>query len=155
MRKISPIPLILIALLISVTSSFTQPAKIMNAAELELALRKLNVLGSALFVAAHPDDENTAMLSYLSSERLVRTAYLSTTRGDGGQNLIGTEKGDLMGVIRTQELLAARRIDGAEHRNCWRPGELTAPNSFSPAPSILVTPNLPKSRFESGGETTS
>ncbi|MEE9168222.1 MAG: PIG-L family deacetylase [bacterium] len=114
MRKISPIPLILIALLISVTSSFTQPAKIMNAAELELALRKLNVLGSALFVAAHPDDENTAMLSYLSSERLVRTAYLSTTRGDGGQNLIGTEKGDLMGVIRTQELLAARRIDGAE-----------------------------------------
>ncbi|HYP54250.1 MAG TPA: PIG-L family deacetylase, partial [Pyrinomonadaceae bacterium] len=60
------------------------------------------------------DDENTAMLAYLSSERLARTAYLSVTRGDGGQNLIGAEQGELLGVLRTQELLAARRIDGAE-----------------------------------------
>ncbi len=85
-----------------------------TAAETELALEKLTVVGSALYVAAHPDDENTAMLAWLSNGRLVRTGYLSLTRGDGGQNLIGDEKGELLGVIRTQELLAARRIDGAE-----------------------------------------
>lgn len=91
-----------------------QAPRAMNAAEIELALKKLRVLGSALYIAAHPDDENTAMLAYLANERLARTAYLSLTRGDGGQNLIGTEKGDLLGVIRTQELLAARKVDGAE-----------------------------------------
>lgn len=85
-----------------------------TAAETKLALEKLTVVGSALYVAAHPDDENTAMLAWLSNDRLVRTGYLSLTRGDGGQNLIGDEKGELLGVIRTQELLAARRIDGAE-----------------------------------------
>ncbi|HVS31805.1 MAG TPA: PIG-L family deacetylase [Thermoanaerobaculia bacterium] len=85
-----------------------------TAAELQLALKKLTVLGSALYVAAHPDDENTAMLAWLANERLVRAGYLSVTRGDGGQNLIGEEKSELLGVIRTQELLAARRIDGAE-----------------------------------------
>ena len=85
-----------------------------TSAELQLALRKLNVLGSALYVAAHPDDENTALLAWLANERLYRSGYLSVTRGDGGQNLIGDEKGELLGVIRTQELLAARRIDHAE-----------------------------------------
>jgi LmbE family N-acetylglucosaminyl deacetylase len=85
-----------------------------TAAEIQLELRKLNVLGSALYVAAHPDDENTAMLAWLANDRLYRTGYLSATRGDGGQNLIGDEKGELLGVIRTQELLAARRIDRAE-----------------------------------------
>ena len=85
-----------------------------TASELQLALRKLGVVGSALYVAAHPDDENTAMLAWLANERLVRATYLSVTRGDGGQNLIGEEKGPLLGVIRTQELLAARRIDRAE-----------------------------------------
>ncbi len=94
--------------------AFSQSPKIYPAGELQLALKKLNVLGSALYVAAHPDDENTALLSYLAKERLVRTAYLSLTRGDGGQNLIGSEQGALIGVIRTQELLQARRIDGAE-----------------------------------------
>ena len=84
-----------------------------DASQLELSLRRLGVVGGALYVAAHPDDENTAMLSWLVSERLVRTAYLSVTRGDGGQNLIGEETGPLLGVIRTQELLAARRIDDA------------------------------------------
>ncbi|MEO5619123.1 MAG: PIG-L family deacetylase, partial [Candidatus Eisenbacteria bacterium] len=88
----------------------------MNTAEIRLALKKLGVLGSALYVAAHPDDENTALLSYLSKGRLVRTAYLSITRGDGGQNLIGSDTGEKLGVIRTQELLEARRIDGAEQR---------------------------------------
>lgn len=65
-------------------------------------------------IAAHPDDENTALLTYLARGRKVRTGYLSLTRGEGGQNLIGPEQGDALGVIRTQELLAARRIDGAE-----------------------------------------
>ncbi len=78
------------------------------------ALDKLNVLGSVLMIAAHPDDENTALLAYFARGRKVRAAYLSATRGEGGQNLIGPEQGDLLGVIRTQELLAARRIDGAE-----------------------------------------
>lgn len=89
-------------------------AEARTASELQLALRKLNVLGTALYVAAHPDDENTAMLSWFASERLYRAGYLSVTRGDGGQNLIGDEKGALLGVIRTQELLEARTIDGAE-----------------------------------------
>ncbi|HSP34311.1 MAG TPA: PIG-L family deacetylase, partial [Thermoanaerobaculia bacterium] len=85
-----------------------------SAAEIKLELKKLTVVGSALYVAAHPDDENTAMLAYLANDRLVRTGYLSCTRGDGGQNLLGNEKGELLGLIRTQELLSARRIDGAE-----------------------------------------
>jgi LmbE family N-acetylglucosaminyl deacetylase len=85
-----------------------------DAAERRIALEKLTVVGSALYVGAHPDDENTALLAWLAKGRKVRTAYLSLTRGDGGQNLIGTEQGDLLGVLRTQELLAARRIDGAE-----------------------------------------
>jgi LmbE family N-acetylglucosaminyl deacetylase len=74
----------------------------------------LNVLGSVLYVAAHPDDENSRLLAFLSNQKLYRTAYLSMTRGDGGQNLIGDEQGSVLGLIRTQELLAARRIDGAE-----------------------------------------
>ena len=85
-----------------------------NAAQIALGLRKLGVAGSVLYVAAHPDDENTALLAYLANGAQVRTAYLSLTRGDGGQNLIGSEQGPALGLIRTQELLAARRIDGAE-----------------------------------------
>ena len=77
-------------------------------------LQKLNTTGSVLYVAAHPDDENTRLLAYLANELNLRTAYLSLTRGDGGQNLIGKEQGEALGVIRTQELLAARRTDGAE-----------------------------------------
>lgn len=91
-----------------------QPAPVMNAAEIRQALDKLEVVGSAMYIAAHPDDENTAMLSWLSSGRDVRTGYLALTRGDGGQNLIGDEIGPALGVIRTQELLAARSVDGAE-----------------------------------------
>ncbi len=77
-------------------------------------LQKLNFLGSALYIAAHPDDENTRLISYLSNAVHARTAYLSLTRGDGGQNLIGSELRELLGVLRTQELLAARRVDGGE-----------------------------------------
>lgn len=76
-------------------------------------LRNFRETGSVLYVAAHPDDENNRLLPYLARGRALRTAYLSLTRGDGGQNLIGPELGDQLGVIRTQELLAARRIDGA------------------------------------------
>jgi len=90
------------------------PQETYNAGELQIALEKLNVLGSVLYLAAHPDDENTSALAWLSKGRKYRTAYLSLTRGDGGQNLIGPEKGPEIGMIRTQELLAARRIDGAE-----------------------------------------
>ena len=86
----------------------------MNGAELQLAINKLSVLGSVLYVAAHPDDENTALLSYFAKGKLLRTGYLSVTRGEGGQNLLGAEQGTELGVIRTQELLAARKIDGAE-----------------------------------------
>ncbi|MCL5746521.1 MAG: PIG-L family deacetylase [Acidobacteria bacterium] len=81
--------------------------------EIEQSFQKLNVLGSVLMIGAHPDDENTALLAYFARGRHVRTAYLSVTRGEGGQNLIGPEQGDLLGIIRTQELLAARGIDGA------------------------------------------
>jgi LmbE family N-acetylglucosaminyl deacetylase len=82
--------------------------------ELRQALERLNTLGSAMMIAAHPDDENTALIAYLSRGRQVRTGYLALTRGEGGQNLIGAEQGDELGIIRTQELLAARRIDGGE-----------------------------------------
>ncbi|MFN0168882.1 MAG: PIG-L family deacetylase [Bryobacteraceae bacterium] len=86
----------------------------MPAGELQLRLRKLRVLGSVLMIAAHPDDEDMSLLAYFGKGRLYRTAYLSLTRGEGGQNLIGAEQGALLGVIRTQELLASRRLDGAE-----------------------------------------
>ncbi|APY12661.1 LmbE family protein [Seonamhaeicola sp. S2-3] len=78
------------------------------------SIQKLNFLGSVLYVAAHPDDENTRLIAYMSNHIKARTAYLSLTRGDGGQNLIGPEIRELLGVIRTQELLAARRVDGGE-----------------------------------------
>ena len=90
-----------------------QPQK-PNAVEIYHQLEKLNFLGSVLYVAAHPDDENTRLISYLSNEKNARTGYLSLTRGDGGQNLIGPELRELLGVIRTQELIEARKIDGGE-----------------------------------------
>jgi len=89
-------------------------AQTSNAAELYARISKLKVLGSVMYIAAHPDDENTRLLAYLAQDRLYRTGYLSLTRGDGGQNLIGDEQGVDLGLIRTQELLAARRVDGAE-----------------------------------------
>jgi LmbE family N-acetylglucosaminyl deacetylase len=85
-----------------------------GAAEIKLALDKLNVLGSVLMIAAHPDDENDYAVAYFGRGRKVETAYLSATRGEGGQNLIGSEQGDLLGLIRTQELISAVRVDGAQ-----------------------------------------
>ncbi len=86
----------------------------MNAGEIQVALQKLNVLGRVLYIAAHPDDENTNLMALWANGSLYDAAYLSITRGDGGQNLIGSELGERLGVIRTEELLDARRIDHAK-----------------------------------------
>src|ERR1044072_707467 len=94
--------------------AISQQPPVYTSAEIFLQLKKLKVLGSVLYIGAHPDDENTRLLAWLAKERLYRTGYLSLTRGDGGQNLIGDEQGIDLGLIRTQELLSARRIDGAE-----------------------------------------
>jgi LmbE family N-acetylglucosaminyl deacetylase len=94
--------------------SFAQAPPSYNSSDVLLRIQKLKILGSVLYIAAHPDDENTRLLGWLSNAKLLRTGYLSITRGDGGQNLIGDEQGIELGLIRTQELLAARRLDGAE-----------------------------------------
>lgn len=99
---------------LSTYSSFAQKQHQMNSGEILHHMKKLNVLGSVLYVAAHPDDENTRLIAYMAKERQYQTAYLAMTRGDGGQNLIGNEQGVELGLIRTQELLAARRIDGGQ-----------------------------------------
>src|SRR5882724_2998755 len=97
-----------------ITHSFAQNQRQPGASEIRLKIKKLNFLGSVLYVAAHPDDENTRAISYFVSDQLAATAYLAMTRGDGGQNLIGSEIRDQLGLIRTQELLAARKIDGGQ-----------------------------------------
>ena len=99
-------------LLISFPKVFSQSPQKPTASEIFHNIQKLNFLGTALYVGAHPDDENTRLISYLSNDVKARTAYLSLTRGDGGQNLIGPEIRELLGVIRTHELLAARNTDG-------------------------------------------
>jgi LmbE family N-acetylglucosaminyl deacetylase/predicted SnoaL-like aldol condensation-catalyzing enzyme len=85
-----------------------------NAAEIYNKIEKLNFLGSVLYIAAHPDDENTRLISFMANAQKARTGYLSLTRGDGGQNLVGSELREFLGVIRTQELIEARKIDGGE-----------------------------------------
>jgi len=111
MRKIIPSVFIFF---ICITSLFAQQPTKPTASEIFHDLQKLNFLGSALYIAAHPDDENTRLISFLANDIHARTAYLSITRGDGGQNLVGPEIRELLGVIRTQELLAARRTDGGQ-----------------------------------------
>jgi len=93
-------------------SGFAQAPDKPTASEIYESIKQLNFLGSVLYIAAHPDDENTALISYFANEVHARTAYISLTRGDGGQNLIGPELNELLGVIRTQELLQARKQDG-------------------------------------------
>src|ERR1035437_3846597 len=92
----------------------TRAADPQSASVILQELRSFREMGSVLYIAAHPDDENTRLIAYLSRGRGYRTGYLSLTRGDGGQNLIGPELGEELGVVRTQELLAARRIDGGQ-----------------------------------------
>ena len=105
---------ICIGLFFGIHTALTQAPKKSTSSDIYHSLQKLNFLGSALYIAAHPDDENTRLISYLSNEVKARTGYLSITRGDGGQNLIGSELRELLGVLRTEELLAARRVDGGE-----------------------------------------
>ncbi|MCU0424972.1 MAG: PIG-L family deacetylase [Candidatus Kapabacteria bacterium] len=114
MNRVFSAFLSIVLLLFANTALRAQPTEVMNTAKLQNALKKLSTLGSVLYVAAHPDDENTAFIAYCANERLFRTTYLSMTRGDGGQNIIGSEQSELLGIIRTQELLAARRTDGGE-----------------------------------------
>jgi LmbE family N-acetylglucosaminyl deacetylase len=113
---------------LSMGQYLTQP----DAAKIKLEIEKLNVLGSVLYVAAHPDDENTRIIAALANGRLVETAYLSMTRGDGGQNLIGPEIRDMLGLIRTQELLTARALDGGNQF-------FTRANDFGFSKSALET----------------
>jgi len=101
-------------LLVFLSHLRAQALRTPDAAAIFQGIEKLQFLGSALYVAAHPDDENTRLIAHLANEVHAETAYLSLTRGDGGQNLIGPEMRELLGLIRTQELLAARRLDGGQ-----------------------------------------
>ena len=105
--------LLIVCFLGAIRISFAQQVE-WNSSRILLEIQKLNTTGSVLYIAAHPDDENTRLITYLANEKKVRTGYLSLTRGDGGQNLVGDEQGAYLGLIRTQELLAARRTDGGE-----------------------------------------
>jgi len=105
---------LLVSILFLSHNSIAQAPKKPASTDIYHSLQKLNFLGKALYLAAHPDDENTRLISYLSNQVKAKTAYLSLTRGDGGQNLIGPELRELLGVLRTQELLAARGVDGGE-----------------------------------------
>jgi LmbE family N-acetylglucosaminyl deacetylase len=91
-----------------------QPQKHYSVEDIHHYIQKLGVSGSALYIAAHPDDENTRLLAHLAGEMKLRTAYISLTRGDGGQNLLGNEIGPLLGLIRSHELMAARAVDRAD-----------------------------------------
>jgi len=110
-RRLATLLVCALASSAAVSAQYRAPA---GSLRVKYGIEKLQHLGSVLMIAAHPDDENTAILAYFAQGRKMRTGYLSLTRGEGGQNLIGSEQGDLMGLIRTQELLAARRVDGAE-----------------------------------------
>ena len=110
-----------------------------GSAQIDQALRRLANTGSVLMIAAHPDDENTALLAYFARGLSVRTGYLSMTRGEGGQNLLGPEQGDALGVIRT--------------RNCWRRATSTGPNSSSRAPSTSDSRKPPTRRCRNGAAT--
>ena len=103
-----------LVLVLSIQITYAQKPQKPNSAEIYNQIQKLNFLGTVLYIAAHPDDENTRLISYMANDIHARTGYLSLTRGDGGQNLIGPQLRELLGVIRTQELLEARKIDGGE-----------------------------------------
>src|SRR5688500_17295572 len=106
-----------------------------SSAEIFKDIKKFGVLANVLFVAAHPDDENTRLISYLSNHLSTHTTYLSLTRGDGGQNLIGSEMREMLGIIRTHELLEARKIDGGNQM-------FTRANDFGYSKSPTETFNI-------------
>lgn len=114
MRRINKFTAALGAFCFLTASVVAQSPKSYSSAEIYNAMQKFNFLGKVLYVAAHPDDENTRLISWLANELHAETAYLSITRGDGGQNLIGTEIREGLGLIRLHELLAARTIDGGK-----------------------------------------
>ena len=116
MRSLSTFRLLLMLLFMFIVqfSATAQKQVAASSSEILHAMKRLNVLGTVMYIAAHPDDENTRLLAYMARDRNYKSAYLAMTRGDGGQNLIGDEQGIELGMIRTQELLAARRVDGAE-----------------------------------------
>lgn len=113
--RFAPILVLIFLTLFALPAAAQRPAK-PSAADLHEAIKKLNVLGSVLYVAAHPDDENQRFISYCANEKRFHVTYISLTRGDGGQNLIGSELSELLGVLRTQELLMARSVDGGHQR---------------------------------------
>src|SRR5437870_2033414 len=110
MRKISAA----LFFVCSTYNTMAQQVRPANAGNIYHELVQLQHLVNVLYVAAHPDDENTRLLAWLVNDKHIHTAYLSLTRGDGGQNILGSEQGDALGLIRTHELIEARKIDGAE-----------------------------------------
>lgn len=104
----------LIGLHLLALSSFAQQVRPATSAQIYNEIARLKNLATVLYLAAHPDDENTRLLAWLANDQHLRTAYLSLTRGDGGQNILGSEQGSALGLIRTHELMEARRLDGAE-----------------------------------------
>ncbi|MTI29982.1 PIG-L family deacetylase [Xanthovirga aplysinae] len=111
MKRIVPL---IFSMLMPLSILLAQGPKVYTSADIVGELKKLNTLGSVMYIAAHPDDENTNLIAYLVNKKHLRTAYFAFTRGDGGQNLIGPEIREGLGVIRTQELLKAREVDGGE-----------------------------------------
>ncbi len=117
MKALQKISFFFAVMVLTITSTLelrAQSDKLLSVGEIQLALKKLNVVGSAMYLAAHPDDENQVVIGYLSQVKLMNTAYLALNRGSGGQNLIGPEIRELLGVLRTQELLMARGVDGSK-----------------------------------------
>jgi len=106
--------LLFLAGIVLASSATAQQVRPATSSEIYHEIAQLRNLTNVLYLAAHPDDENTRMLSWLVNHKHIRTAYLSLTRGDGGQNILGSEQGAALGLIRTHELLEARKIDGAE-----------------------------------------
>ena len=105
---------LLLSFIVTAVSAAAAEGGLHSSSELYRRIRGLKVLGSVLYVAAHPDDENTTFIAYCAKQKQLRTGYFSFTRGSGGQNLIGSEQGPLLGAIRTEELLQARSIDGGQ-----------------------------------------
>jgi len=105
---------LLIAFSLIISFSFAQKPKQLSSSEIYAGIQKLKVQGKVLYLAAHPDDENTRFIAYCANDKKLTTAYMSLTRGDGGQNLVGPELREELGLIRTQELLMARKIDGGQ-----------------------------------------